>query len=416
MRPPVSARRLNDPPPGREPDGGRQPLVLGPSLGTSATTLWGEVGAALAEEFDVIAWELPGHGGTEPPPTGYSVAELAEAVLVAVDDLVAGPFAYAGDSIGGAVGLHLLLDHPGRIAAASLLCTGASIGTPAGWAERAALVRERGIEAVVDGSRQRWFGPGFTDRHPAAARDLIEALRGVHVEGYAAACEALGGHDVRERLGEIATPVLAVAGASDQPTPVESLREIADGVAHGRLVVLDGVAHLAPAEAPARIACLVGAHSRGAAARSGTDRGGRAGRAADVATSGTDAGGAHAAGMRARRAVLGDVHVDRAVAATTDLTRDFQDFITRYAWGEIWTRPGLDRRSRSMITLTALVAAGHQEELAMHLRAARTNGLTDTEIGELLLQTSVYCGVPAANTAFRIAQRVLGEPPTEAQP
>ncbi|WP_369793950.1 4-carboxymuconolactone decarboxylase [Actinoplanes sp. SE50/110] len=116
-----------------------------------------------------------------------------------------------------------------------------------------------------------------------------------------------------------------------------------------------------------------------------------------------------AAGSTVRREVLGAAHVDRATAGTTAFTRDFQDLITRYAWGEIWTRPGLDRRSRSVVTLTALVALGHHEELAMHVRAAHTNGLTVDEIKEVLLQTAIYCGVPAANTAFRIAQRVLDE-------
>ena len=112
-------------------------------------------------------------------------------------------------------------------------------------------------------------------------------------------------------------------------------------------------------------------------------------------------------GMAVRREVLGDQHVDRATANATDFTRDFQELITEYAWGTIWTRPGLDRRSRSLITLTALVARGHHEELAMHLRAALTNGLTVDEIKETLLQTAIYCGVPDANTAFRIAQGVL---------
>ena len=112
-------------------------------------------------------------------------------------------------------------------------------------------------------------------------------------------------------------------------------------------------------------------------------------------------------GMAVRREVLGDAHVDRTIGATTDLTRDFQEFITQYAWGGIWTRPGLDRRSRSLITLTALIARGHHEELALHVRAARRNGLTVDEIKELILQTAVYCGVPDANTAFRIAQQAL---------
>jgi 3-oxoadipate enol-lactonase/4-carboxymuconolactone decarboxylase len=115
------------------------------------------------------------------------------------------------------------------------------------------------------------------------------------------------------------------------------------------------------------------------------------------------------AGMRVRREVLGDAHVDRATAAATSFTAEFQDFITRYAWGEIWTRPGLDRRSRSMVTLTALVAGGHWGELAMHVRAALRNGLTVDELREVLLQTAIYCSVPSANHAFAIAQDVLRE-------
>lgn len=114
-------------------------------------------------------------------------------------------------------------------------------------------------------------------------------------------------------------------------------------------------------------------------------------------------------GMKVRREVLGDAHVDAATAAITDLTADFQHMITEYAWGTIWTRPGLDRRSRSMITLTALIARGHHDELAMHLRAALRNGLTRDEIAEVLLQSAIYCGVPDANTAFRIAKTILDE-------
>jgi 3-oxoadipate enol-lactonase/4-carboxymuconolactone decarboxylase len=112
-------------------------------------------------------------------------------------------------------------------------------------------------------------------------------------------------------------------------------------------------------------------------------------------------------GMEVRRAVLGDAHVDRAVAGTVPLTADFQDLITRYAWGDIWSRPGLARRERSVAVLTALIALGHHEELAMHLRAAIRNGLTQDEIIEVILQSAIYCGVPAANTAFRIAKDVF---------
>jgi 4-carboxymuconolactone decarboxylase len=121
-------------------------------------------------------------------------------------------------------------------------------------------------------------------------------------------------------------------------------------------------------------------------------------------------------GMRVRREVLGDEHVDRAEAGKTAFSKEFQELITRYAWGEIWTRPGLDRRMRSAITLTALVAQGHFEELALHVRGARRNGLTPAEIEEVLLHCAVYCGVPAANHAFAVAQRVLAEEPGEAPP
>jgi 4-carboxymuconolactone decarboxylase len=115
------------------------------------------------------------------------------------------------------------------------------------------------------------------------------------------------------------------------------------------------------------------------------------------------------AGMRVRREVLGDAHVDRAIENTTDFTAPFQEFITRSAWGSVWTRDGLDRRTRSAITLAVLTALGREHELAMHVRAARTNGLTPEEISEVLLHTAVYAGVPAANAAFAIAQRVLSE-------
>ena len=117
----------------------------------------------------------------------------------------------------------------------------------------------------------------------------------------------------------------------------------------------------------------------------------------------------HAQGMTVRRGVLGDAHVDRAVANTTDLTEPFQDFITRYAWGDVWARDGLDRRTRSIVTLTALTALRAENEIAMHVRGAIANGLTPQEIGEVLLHTAIYAGVPAANAAFAIAQRTLAE-------
>ena len=376
-------------------------LVLGPSLGTSAATLWTRCAAGLTDAFDVIAWDLPGHGhnhGVTDEP--FTMADLAAGVLRVVDDVqeqrgdLGAPFAYAGDSIGGCVGQQLLLDHPGRVSAAALLCTGARLGDEQMWRDRADLVRRAGTPAVVEASARRWFPEGFVEAHPDVAGPLLTALQDAKPAGYAGACEALAVFDVRDCLAEITAPVLAVAGAHDLPAPVDGMRLLAEGVQDGRLVVLEDVGHLAPAEEPGTVARLLRQHFLGESPE--PDPGDRPGDRFD-------------AGLVVRREVLGEAHVDRATANATDLTREFQELITEYAWGGIWTRPGLDRRSRSMITLTALIARGHHEELELHLRAARTNGLTDDEIKEVILQSAIYCGVPDANTAFRIAQRVLTE-------
>jgi 3-oxoadipate enol-lactonase / 4-carboxymuconolactone decarboxylase len=376
-------------------------LLLGNSIGTSGTALWSASAGFLGERFHVVAWDLPGHGrNSDPVSDTFSMAELAAGVMAFADRVLtdrgepAGRLYYAGDSLGGVVGLQALLDAPDRIVAAVLLCTGAKIGDAAGWWERAARVRASGTTVLVNQSVERWFAPGFLEREPQVASQLLDSLRAADAEAYALACEALADFDVRSRLGEIAVPVLAVAGAEDFATPADMLAEIAHGVQRGALQVLDGVAHLAPAEAPQEVAKLIMKHFD--AENPGADR--------------------YAAGMEVRREVLGDDHVDRATAAATDFTQDFQKLITEYAWGTIWTRPGLDRRSRSMITLTALVARGHHEELAMHVRAARRNGLSVDEIKEVLLQTAIYCGVPDANTAFRIAQTALaGEQTTDVE-
>lgn len=253
-------------------------------------------------------------------------------------------------------------------------------------------MRASGTPSLVSASAQRWFAPGFVEREPARSSALLHSLSQADDAGYAAVCGALARFDVRDRLGEVAAPVLAVAGAHDVATPADSLREVADGVQRGRLVVLADVAHLAPVEAPERVAALVREH------------------AATAARSAMTVAQVRDAGMGVRREVLGDAHVDRATAAATDLTREFQQFITEYAWGGVWTRPGLDRRMRSVAVLTALIARGHHEELAMHVRAARRNGLSVEEIKEVVLQSAIYCGVPDANTAFRIAQQVLSDP------
>ena len=321
-------------------------LVLGPSLGTSAVTLWSAAARDLAAHFDVLAWDLPGHGyNRSVPEEPFTMAELAAGVLTVVDEIRPGEvFDYAGDSVGGCVGLQLLLDAPDRVDTAVLLCTGARIGDESTWADRVAQVRASGTPVLVGASAERWFAPGFADRDPETVSSLLHALQDADDLGYVRVCEALASFDVRDRLGDIGSPVLAVAGADDPVTTTEHLTAIATGVRRGALVELADTSHLAPAERPAEVAALIRRH---------------------------------------------------ALGTEPDMT------------------PGLDPRSRSIVTLTALIARGHHEELAMHLRAALRNGLTVDEIKEVILQSASYGGVPDAEAAFRIAQQVVEEAPAE---
>lgn len=353
-----------------------EPVLLGPSLGTSYA-LWDEVARELSITHRVIRWDLPGHGGSAPDliAPGATVADLADLVLGLADSLGVDRFAYAGVSLGGAVGLHLAVHHPERVMSLAVICSSAHFNGAGPWQERAALVRREGLAPLAATADARWFTPGFT-----VAR-LVQDHRDADPAAYAACCDALAAFDIRDRLASIAAPTLLIAGREDPATPPAHLREIADAVPGSALVELSGASHLAPAQCPDAVLAALRAHFSGVPGR----------------------------GMEVRRGVLGDAHVDRAQRSQTPFTAPFQDFISRYAWGEIWTDPTLTRRERSMITLTALVAHGHHDELAMHVRAARRGGLTPKEIGAVLLQTAVYCGVPAANSAFSVAQRVLAE-------
>lgn len=233
-------------------------LLVGPSLGTSVRALWGQCAELVGDRLRVVGWDLPGHGEAKPATGRFTMAELAAAVLEAVDREVApARFAYAGDSVGGAVGLQLALDAGERLTAVAAICTGARIGTAQSWADRAALVAAEGTAAVVDSSRDRWFGSGFVNRCPEVADRLLGSLAAADAASYAFVCGALADFDLRDRMGEIRTPLLAVSGADDVATPPQPLRTAAARVKGARFVELDGVGHLAPAESPQRIADLL---------------------------------------------------------------------------------------------------------------------------------------------------------------
>ena len=405
-------------------------LVVLPSLGTSAAALWQQAATELSElspETTVIGIDLPGHGRSAPiavpadaeAAPRITISDLAEAVLATLDRVLPDvaepgtPVDLAGDSIGGATALQLALDHGDRFGRIAVFCTGAKIGEASAWEERAQTVATSGTPTQVIGSAQRWFGEGFMDREPEASAALLHSLQDADRFSYASLCYALADFDVRARLPEITRPLLAVAGSQDQPTPATKLAEIANEVPGALLEVIDGAAHLVPAEAPVVTAGLLADFLQGKGLGAGS--GGVA--SAEAATELPTASGpreasrdeVREAGMAVRRQVLSDAHVDRANAKVDDFTADFQDLITRYAWGEIWTRPGLERRMRSAITLTAMIAGGHEAELAMHVKAALRNGLTRDEIKEVLLQSAIYCSVPSANTAFSVASKALAE-------
>ena len=346
-------------------------LLLASSLGTTHA-MWDDQAAALRDEYRVLRYDHRGHGESPVPPGPYSIEDLAGDALALLDELGIERATFVGLSIGGAVAITAALRAPERFERLVLCSTAACFPPPEQWAERAATVRAEGVEAVAGAALERWLTPDAPDALRARLRAMLESTPR---EGYAACCEALGGYDARGRLRELGMPVLAIAGAGDPTTPPAALQAIVDEVPDGRLRVIEHARHIANVEQPEAFNRLL----------------------------------RESPGLRARREVLGDAHVDAAVERTTPFTADFQDLITRYAWGEIWARPGLDRRMRSAIALTALVAGGHERELALHVRAARRNGLTADEIKEVLLQTAIYCGVPAANTAFAIAQRVIDE-------
>lgn len=368
-------------------------LVLLGSLG-SDRSMWSQQIRELSKLFRVIAIDHRGHGDSAAIPGPCTIKDLAGDVLTLLDFLDVDRFHVAGLSLGGAVAQWLAVHHPDRIQSIALLCTAARFGEPQGWVDRAATVQRDGVGAVVDAVVARWITPALAERDPRLVATLRKMVLATDGESYAACCDALSAFDLRADLGRIGCPALVAAGDQDPSTPPELVREIADGIEDARWEILSPAAHVPTVELPGRVTALLRDHVL-------SSSGGTAYMAGRTA--------AYDAGMRRRREVLGDAHVDRSVAGTTDFTAPFQDFITRTAWGDVWTRPGLDETQRRLLTIAVLTALGNDGELDMHLRAALRAGVPSDLIAEVLLHTAIYAGVPKSNHAFALGKAALAD-------
>ncbi|MES4889488.1 alpha/beta fold hydrolase [Streptomyces sp. NPDC096012] len=409
-------------------------LILGPSLGTT-WHMWDRQVPELMKQWRVFRFDLPGHGGAPAHPAA-SVTELTARLLGTLDSLGVQRFGYAGCALGGAVGIELALRHPERVASLALVAASPRFGTADEFRQRGVIVRTNGLDPIARTAPDRWFTGGFAAAQPAITEWAVQMVRTTDPGCYIAACEALATFDVRGEMGRVGVPTLVLVGSDDQVTGPAEARTLVAGIPDARLAVVPGASHLVPVEQPAAVTDLLVRHFS-TAWQPSYDTGQTVlpgfqpaapvplapPQAVPVAEIAPAAGPAQPAGqpdryetgMKIRREVLGDAHVEQTLAQAGEFCGDFEEFATRYAWGEIWDRPGLDRRTRSCITLTALVTGGHLEDLAVHIRAALRNGLTPDEIKEVLLQTGVYSGMPAAGRAFTVAQRVIREETTPAE-
>jgi len=363
-------------------------LIFSNSLGTDHT-MWTPQAEALATRFRVLHYDTRGHGRSTAPGEAYTLDQLGGDVLALMDHLGIAQAAFCGLSMGGLTGMWLGIHAPQRFTRLVFANTAPKIGSAEAWNTRIDAVRRDGVASLADASLQRWFTSGFLSASPRAVDDLRAVLGSLDRTGYAANCAAIRDADLREGVKSIPVPVLVIAGTHDPSTTAEEGRALAAAIPGARYIELDA-AHLSNREQPGPFTqalldfLLDRAPVQDDAAR-------------------------YAAGLSVRRAVLGSAHVDRSLANLTPLNEEFQNLITRYAWGEIWTREGLPRHTRSLLTIAMMVALNRAEELKLHLRAAANNGVTRDEIKEVLLQTAIYCGVPAANSAFHLAAEVFGE-------
>ncbi|MEU8618531.1 alpha/beta fold hydrolase [Streptomyces sp. NPDC048623] len=396
-------------------------LVLGPSLGTT-WHMWDRQIPELTRSWRVVRFDLPGHGGAPAHPAD-SAAELGDRLLATLDELGIQRFGYAGCALGGAVGLDLALRAPHRVASLALVATSPRFGTPDEFRQRGVIVRTNGLEPMARTAPEQWFTPTFAGAQPAIVDWAVQMVRTTDPGCYIAACEALAVFDVRDALERIGVPVLVLVGADDRITGPAEARTLVAGIADARLAVVPGASHLAPVEQPAAVTELLTGHfaplaqeSTGSLAVPGVPPVSApvvpVGELAPVAPAEEEdvRPDAYDRGLGLRREVLGDAHVDEALA--DPFGADFQSLATSFAWGEVWSRDGLDRRTRSAVTLAALISGGHHDALADHTRAALRNGLTPVELREILIHTGVYCGLPAAESALRVVRRVVEEDTT----
>ncbi|MFH8619544.1 alpha/beta fold hydrolase [Streptomyces sp. NPDC017979] len=407
-------------------------VVLGPSLGTT-WHMWDRQIAELSRAWRIFRFDLPGHGGAPAHPAS-SVADLADRLLATLDGLGVQRFGYVGCSIGGAVGLDLALRRPDRVASLALVAASPRFGTADEFRQRGVVVRTNGLDPMAHAAPEAWFTQGFAAAQPAIVEWAVQMVRTTDPGCYIAACEALAAFDVRSELGRVGVPTLVVVGSEDKVTGPAEARTLVAGIPDARLALVPGASHLAPVEQPAAVTDLLVRHfstvpqdtlsaipvqQQAVPSVSMPAISPPVAPVAQIAPAPAPPelpeqgrSDPYEPGMKARREVLGDAHVDRVTADSDSFDEPFQDLVTRYAWGEVWTREGLDRRTRSVVTLTALVAGGHLDDLAVHTRAALRNGLTPDELREILLHAAVYLGIPAANAAFSVVRTVVQEETT----
>lgn len=361
---------------------GAPPLLMLHSLGTTLQ-VWDPQAETLARSFRVIRPDMRGHGLTGLTQGPYTVEQLAADALGVLDALGVATTHVAGISIGGLIAQAIAARAPERVASLILCDTAMVIPPPESWRDRARIVREQGIQAIADAVMGRWVTAGFQTSPEAAG--LRAMLLRTPAEGYAAAGEAIAAADLRGSTAKLTHPTLVLVGDQDQATPVAASEAIRDAIPHSNLEIVAGAAHIPTVEKPLEITDAIARFLSPAVA--------------DF----------YEGGMIVRKQVLGEAHVARATAAITPFDRPFQEFITRTAWGGVWTRPGLDRRTRSLLTIGLMAALGHHEELKLHVRASRNTGATPDDIAEVLIQVAAYAGIPAANSAVRIAKETFRE-------